>query len=136
MAVYTPPFYGQPFGGYGVPQIPQPVPQMMQQPVQQTGATQGINWVLGIAGATAYPVAPGNTVPLWDSENQVIYLKSADNTGKQSMDIIDYTIRPKNGKPVPIQSAEADKYATVQQYQELLERVAKLEGVKRDEPTV
>lgn len=118
MAVYTPPFYGQPFGGYGLPQMqqmPQPVPQMMQQPVQQAGATQGINWVLGIAGATAYPVAPGNTVPLWDSESQTIYLKSADNTGKQSMDIIDYTIRPKNGKPVPIQQADGDKYATIQQ---------------------
>lgn len=102
MAVYTPPFYGNQFG-YGMPQMMPQMQQMVPQPAPQSSGSQGINWVLGIAGATAYPVAPGNTVPLWDSESQVIYLKSADNTGKQSMDIIDYTIRPKNGKPVPIQ---------------------------------
>ena len=136
MAVYTPPFYGQPFGGYGLPQMPQMQQPMIPQQPQQTSSQSGINWVLGIAGATAYPVAPGNTVPLWDSESQVIYLKSADNTGKQSMDIIDYTIRPKNGKPVPIQTAEDDKYATVQQLESLIARVAKLEGGVQNESAV
>ena len=38
-------------------------------------------------------VAPNNTVQLWDSESQVIYLNSADPSGMPSMKIIDYTIR-------------------------------------------
>lgn len=58
-------------------------------------------WVQGEAGAKSYLVAPNSTVTLWDSENQVIYLKSADASGMPSMRIIDYTIRgaetPNNG---------------------------------------
>lgn len=38
-------------------------------------------------------VAPNNTVQLWDSESQTIYLKSADASGMPSMRILDYTIR-------------------------------------------
>lgn len=53
----------------------------------------GIIWVSGEAGAKGYPVAPNTTVQLWDSEAQVIYLKSADVSGMPSMRILDYTIR-------------------------------------------
>ncbi|MBP5728577.1 MAG: hypothetical protein J6Y48_16010 [Clostridia bacterium] len=52
-----------------------------------------IIWVQGEAGAKSYLVAPNNTVQLWDSESQVIYLKSADASGMPSMRILDYTIR-------------------------------------------
>lgn len=56
--------------------------------------TQGSRiWVQGEAGARAYLVAPGNTVELWDSDAQSIYLKSADASGIPSMRIIDYTFR-------------------------------------------
>lgn len=66
-------------------------PQMQPQvPQQETG---GIIWVQGEAGAKAYLVAAGNTVQLWDSENPVIYLKSADMSGMPSMRILDYTER-------------------------------------------
>ena len=61
------------------------------------GATQptqnGIIWVQGEAGAKSYLVAPNNTVQLWDSESQTIYLKSADASGMPSMKVLDYTIR-------------------------------------------
>ena len=53
----------------------------------------GITWVLGEAGAKSYLVAPNTTVALWDSENPVIYLKSADSSGMPSMKIIDYKVR-------------------------------------------
>lgn len=66
--------------------------QMQTQPMQQTD-TGGIIWVQGEAGAKAYLVAPGNTVQLWDSENPVIYLKSADMSGMPSMRVLDYTER-------------------------------------------
>jgi hypothetical protein len=56
----------------------------------------GIIWVQGEAGAKSYMVAPNNTVQLWDSEAQTIYLKSADASGMPTMKIIDYTIREQN----------------------------------------
>ena len=78
--------------------------QQNQQPAQQNNS---IIWVSGEAGAKAYLVAPNTTVQLWDSEAQVIYLKSADASGMPSMKILDYTIRdmtPANG-PVAASTA-------------------------------
>lgn len=67
----------------------QPQYYQQQQPVQQSS----LIWVQGEAGAKSYMVAPNNTVQLWDSESQTIYLKSADASGMPSMRILDYTIR-------------------------------------------
>lgn len=85
MAYYNP--YYPNLQQYQQPNIPQ---MNYQQPTQQNS---GIIWVQGEAGAKSYMVAPNNTVQLWDSESQVIYLKSADSSGMPSMKIIDYTIR-------------------------------------------
>lgn len=63
------------------------------QPYYQPTQTNSITWVQGESGAKSYLVAPNNTVTLWDSEAQVIYLKSADASGLPSMKILDYTIR-------------------------------------------
>ena len=63
-------------------------PNYQQQPSQNS-----IIWVQGEAGAKSYLVAPNTTVQLWDSEQQVIYLKSADASGMPSMKVIDYTVR-------------------------------------------
>ena len=71
------------------PQNFAPVTQAPQPPAQQSS----IIWVSGEAGAKAYMVAPNNTVQLWDSESQTIYLKSADASGMPSFKILDYTIR-------------------------------------------
>lgn len=62
-------------------------------PPYQQPQSNGIIWVSGEAGAKAYMVAPNTTAQLWDSENQIIYLKSADASGMPSMRILDYTIR-------------------------------------------
>ena len=73
----------------GFPATYQPV-----YPVQQTQNQQNsIIWVQGEAGAKSYMVAPNSTVTLWDSENQTIYLKSADASGMPSIKTLDYTIR-------------------------------------------
>lgn len=61
--------------------------------VAPNAQNNGIIWVQGEAGAKSYMVAPNNTVQLWDSESQTIYLKSADASGMPSMRILDYTIR-------------------------------------------
>ena len=72
-----------------------PQPPMQQQQQQQAGLT----WVQGEAGAKSFLVAPNTTVDLWDSEAQVIYLKSADASGMPSMKVLDYTIRDSSNLP-------------------------------------
>lgn len=93
--------------GYQPAQIYYP-PQQAQQPQQNNG----IIWVQGEAGAKSYMVAPNTTVQLWDSESQVIYLKSADASGMPSIKVLDYTIRdsaPKHPTPVGAQVDYATK---------------------------
>lgn len=77
----------------GYPASYQPMFQSQPQPQYPHIVSNGIIWVQGEAGAKSYLVAPNTTVQLWDSENNVIYLKSADSSGMPSMRILDYTIR-------------------------------------------
>lgn len=91
------------------------MPQQMPQPQQNN--SQGIIWVQGETGAKSYLVAPNNTVQLWDSENQIIYLKSADASGMPSMKILDYTIRDGNQ---PTQTVE---YVTREEFSNFEERI-------------
>ena len=62
-----------------IPQYPTFTPQQNQ-----------ITWVQGVEGAKAYPVGAGNSVLLMDSDNQYLYIKSADNTGLPSLRIFEY----------------------------------------------
>ena len=82
----------------GYPTYPQYYPQYQQMsPAQMSGTFQQQNnsiiRVQGMEAARAYPIAPNSTVPLWDSESQSIYIKSADASGMPSLKVIDYTIR-------------------------------------------
>ena len=92
------------------------------------GATQptqnGIIWVQGEAGAKSYLVAPNNTVPLWDSESQTIYLKSADASGMPSMKVIDYTIR--DVPPVRNTPGQNVAYVTKDEFDKLRAEVQKM----------
>lgn len=106
---YQPPVYPVQAYGQGYGQVmPDPMQQMpMRQPFQpvqpinppqmQVPAGQppdnGMIWVQGEAGAKAYMVAPGNSVVLWDSEADVLYIKSADMAGMPCMRVFDYTER-------------------------------------------
>lgn len=76
--------------------------QQQNAPVQssvQATVQGGRIWVQGEAGAKSYLVAPNSTVDLWDSENQIIYQKSADASGMPSIKVIDYTVREQNRNP-------------------------------------
>lgn len=98
--------------GYQVaPQIPQPVPPQMVQPQPSQPVNSNLIWVQGEAGAKSYLVAPNNTLTLWDSEAQTIYLKSADASGMPSMKILDYTIRDNQAPKAPL-NEKADEYVT------------------------
>lgn len=71
-------------------------PQNYQyQPYQNYQQQQnGVVWVQGIEGAKAYPVASGASVLLMDSEENVFYIKTTDQSGMPSpLRVFDYTER-------------------------------------------
>ena len=113
------------FNGY--PATYQPIVPQYQQPMaqQQPQGQSGIIWVQGEAAAKSYMVAPGGTVQLWDSEEKVIYLKSADVSGMPSIKILDYTIRGE-------EAAKAEpEYATKEDLEALAEKVKELSRRKK-----
>ena len=105
------------------------IPQMVQQPASQNN---NLVWVQGEAGAKSYLVAPNNTIPLWDSEAQVIYLKSADASGMPSMKVLDYTIRQSANLPqkAPIND-KVEEYVTKEEMNSFRAEISKqIEAVK------
>ena len=102
---------------------PQAMPQQNQAMQPQNN---NLIWVQGEAGAKSYMVAPNTTVQLWDSEAQVIYLKSADASGMPSMKIIDYTIR--NETPQGSLSARQSEFATKVDVESIREEIVALKG--------
>lgn len=84
--------------------IQQPQQMQMQQPIQQIpiaqpAPTNDMIWVLSEVEAQSFPVAPNNSVILWDKNNDVIYIKSANMQGVPSMRILDYTERTADNAP-------------------------------------
>ena len=99
------PFYR---GGYFNPMQTPTMPNMAenqnqfaqpyQAPIQTNFApamqsTNDMIWVLNENDATSYPVAPNNSVVLWDKSNPTIYIKSMNAQGMPSMRILDFTER-------------------------------------------
>ena len=110
----------------GFPATYQPV----YTPVQPQPQQNGIIWVQGEAGAKSYLVAPNNTVQLWDSESQTIYLKSADAAGMPSMKILDYTIREaKNGvnSALPGTPGNLSEYAMKSEIKPIFDKITAIE---------
>lgn len=63
------------------------------QAPQQTGQQGNIAWVVGRAGADAHYTLPGATDVLMDSTGDVFYVKSADATGRATVETYDYKRR-------------------------------------------
>ena len=85
-------------------QQPQQIPT--QQPIQPMQMAQPIPmpsndmlWVLNETEATSYPVAPNNSVTLWDKNKDTVYIKSVNMQGVPSMRILDYTERTADNAP-------------------------------------
>ena len=114
---YYPNYYNPSFASFQ-----QPAPQMpqMQTMPQMQNQQSGINWVQGEAGAKAFPVAPGASVLLMDSESKTMYLKGADQSGMPTMRIFDYTER--TAAP-SVDNLEAPKYVTYEEFGKLVKAV-------------
>lgn len=97
-----------------------PFQQQMQLPAQQP--QQGILWIQGEAAAKSYPVAPGQTVLLMDSESNSFYLKSADQSGMplplRSFDYSERTAKPEQNVP-------AGDFITRKEFEEALAKLTK-----------
>lgn len=90
-----------PMGNYNPYQVGYQQAQNVQQ--AQTG---GLQWVQGEAGAKAYPVGAGQSVLLMDSENNVFYIKSTDNSGMPlPLRTFDYRERTAQSTPKTAQNA-------------------------------
>ena len=118
---YTPYYapYSRPMGYYNpsIPQqdmsnmqanqqmhVQQPVQQMPMQtptPFVQTQPTNDMLFVLNENEASAYPVAPNNSVVLWDKNNKTFYIKTANAQGIPSMQIYDFTERTETHENAP-----------------------------------
>ena len=106
------------------PQMPN-VPQMpSNQAYPQERQNNSIIWVQGEAGAKSFLVGPKQTVQLWDSEAQTIYLKSADASGMPSMKVLDYTIREDGSKSAQNRS-NFDSFVTKDELVQLEDRMSK-----------
>ena len=86
-----------------------PNERYFQQPTQFTN--NGMNWVQGEAGAKSYPVSPGMSLALFDSENEgVFYIKSVDISGMPlQLRTFNYTEKVVKES---VKTSEDGKYAT------------------------
>jgi hypothetical protein len=94
----------------------------LQQPQAQSN---GLTWVQGEAAAKSWYVSPNTTVALWDSEAQVVYIKSADVSGMPSMKALEYTIRGSE-KPVESVSLPQVEYLTKNDLEAVYEAIRDL----------
>lgn len=110
MAYYAPfyrPAYYDPVQQNPMGQFNQQFQQPMTQPMQnvqipmQGQPANDFLWVLNENEATSYPVAPNNTVTLWDKNLPTIYIKSVNAQGVPSMRILDFTERTATAHKTP-----------------------------------
>lgn len=124
----------------GYPQSFYAMPNQNLNPTQPTNQpqNQGITWVQGESGAKAYIVAPNSTVVLWDSENPVIYIKSADMSGLPTMRVLDWTERTATQQLQPAKPPKNDsEYVTRQEFDEVVKRLNSLsKNVAQKAPAV
>ena len=137
MAYYAPfyrPTYYEPPQQNPMGQFNQQYQQPIQQAPMQTQPTNDFLWVLNENEATSYPVAPNNTVTLWDKNLPTIYIKSVNAQGIPSMRILDFTERIVNAPKTPSTPSfnSHDNFVTLDSFNALKGDVEALRG-KLDE---
>lgn len=110
------------------PPIAQPM-QNAQMPMQGQ-PTNDFLWVLNENEATSYPVAPNNTVILWDKNLPTVYIKSVNAQGVPSMRVLDFTERTATAAKQPVSGlfGSANNFVTIDSFNALEAKFAALEG--------
>lgn len=143
MAYYAPfyrPTYYDPVQQNPMGQFNQQYQQPMTQPMQnaqmpmQGQPTNDFLWVLNENEATSYPVAPNNTVILWDKNLPTVYIKSVNAQGVPSMRVLDFTERTATAAKQPVSATfgSANNFVTLDSFNALKGDVDALRG-KLDE---
>ena len=113
------------------PQYQQPMAQPMQnaQMPMQGQPTNDFLWVLNENEATSYPVAPNNTVILWDKNLPTVYIKSVNAQGVPSMRVLDFTERTATAQKHPVSGpfGSANNFVTLDSFNALEAKFAALE---------
>lgn len=99
------------------PYVQAPMPQF-QMPVPQCRPSD-MTWVQGEAGMKAYMVAPNTRVILWDQDNPVIYIKTADANGVVSVKTLDYIERGSEQNANPIIANTETEFVTKQDFESM-----------------
>lgn len=131
----NPYFQQQPnfYGNGAMPDMLNQQKMQYQQMPQQTMPTQAepMLWVLGQTEAESYPVAPNNTVTLWDKNNPTIYIKSANAQGVPSIRILDFTERTQNAQKTHEKHTCqcGDNFVTKEQFKALEGKFDEIKGI-------
>lgn len=133
---YGNPYFTQPQGYYSNGAMPDMLnqqkmqyQQMPQQPMAMH--TDPMLWVLSQTEAESYPVAPNNTVTLWDKNQPTIYIKSANAQGVPSIRVLDFTERTANAPKTPEKHdcKCGDKFATKEQLSALEGKISEITAI-------
>ena len=100
------------------PQSVTPVPQQ----TQNTFA-----WIQGEDAARSYPVAPGNTIVLIDSEKPIMYMKTADLSGRPQPMQVRYLVSKEDYDKIQNgsnNSPNSDEYVTKAAFEKYIEEAS------------
>jgi hypothetical protein len=119
-----------------VPQIPQQGYMPQQSAQMSSTPNSSITWVQGDVGARAYPISPGSSILLMDSEEQNFYIKSADMTGMPSLK--KYAYSEVINEPVRLESKQSydskdDIQALRNEIKELKNKLVTIENMKTEQ---
>ena len=134
-STYYEPVQQNPMGQFNQ-QFQQPMAKTVQnaQMPMQGQPTNDFLWVLNENEATSYPVAPNNTVTLWDKNLPTIYIKSVNAQGVPSMRVLDFVERTSatTTQPVVTSFNSPNNFVTLDSFNALKCDVESLRG-KLDE---
>lgn len=114
-------------GPYTVPQTVAPIQNQPQ--VQNTFA-----WIQGEEAARNYPIAPGNTVVLIESDKPIMYMKSADLSGRPQPMQVRYLVseedyrKIQNGSNIQVND---DTYVTKEYFEKKMSELDNKFVIKR-----
>jgi hypothetical protein len=115
------------YNAYNLPQY--------QQPQQQSN---GLIWVQGIEAMKSYPVAPGQSVLLMDSESNCFGIKTVDTSGMPlPLRVFDYKERTgQQTQPAPAPQVDTSAFITREEFEsriaEIIPKRKKTEGVEKN----
>ena len=118
-------------GQYQQMPMQQPIQQMPMQNMPQPIPSNDMIWVLSEGEAQSYPVAPNNSVILWDKNSDVVYIKSVNAQNVPSFRVLDYKERTSDNTPKTPQKHECQcgsKFVSKEDFKSLQSEFEALKG--------